>query len=444
MSSSSFSCSIGSKTRFYLLPFTSGHNARVHPEIQELQPRLKEILYDCAVEVRATKAALFLWNGAGRFELVTEYGFRSLIRQSSDLNDPLIDRCGRGRTPFFINGLASEPRFSEMLYESGSDRLLAAPIYSRGQLVGVIDMRDKAARQPFDDADLPKAQQIADRILELFGGRNVFGLRFIALAEVKEHAPILEAPRPAATPKPAPPPHQPRLATLVLEARAAASRLLVPRNAEPLGDAEVAIVRDFLRSILLIPGAAVAMFSAYGHLGGIQEIAAKATPAADAIDFVQTKLNIWLMKRGDSGGSARTNVTTPFGTAAAPIIAEQLRKVFTAPLTAGSLRGLYLTVAFTAEPDRTTHELLAAFHRQLQLAIEHAIAGTRTRDARARAAAQLVEPDFSHYPELRKHSEGVAARCETFARFLALSASEIEDVRLLAIVHDCGMRLLDY
>jgi hypothetical protein len=421
----------------------------VHPDISELQPRLKEILYDCAVEIRATKAALFLWDGgARRFELATEYGFRGQIRQTADLNDPLIDRCGRGRSPFFINGLATEPRFSELLYESGTDRLLAAPIYSRGQLVGVIDMRDKAGRQPFEDVDLRKAQLIADRMLEVFGGRNLFGQRFITLAEVKEHAPLLEmpkpvppveAPRPAAKVKPAPPPHQPRIATLVLEARGAASRLLLSRSPDPFTETELAIVRDFLRSILLIPGAAVAMFSAWAHLGGIQEIAAKGTLAADAIDFVQTKLNIWLMKRGDSGGTAATNVTTPFGTAAPPIAAAALQKVFTAPIAGG-----YLTVAFMAEPDRTAHELLAGFHRQLQFALEQSIAGRRSHEVRAHAAATLLEPPFTNFPELRKHSDAVAARCEAFAQFLAMPPAEAEELRLLATVHDCGMRLLDY
>jgi hypothetical protein len=33
----------------------------VHPDIEELQSKLKEILYDCAVEIRATKAALYLY-----------------------------------------------------------------------------------------------------------------------------------------------------------------------------------------------------------------------------------------------------------------------------------------------------------------------------------------------------------------------------------------------
>ena len=121
-----------------------------------------------------------------------------------------------------------------------------------------------------------------------------------------------------------------------------------------------------------------------------------------------------------------------------------MQKVFTAPVVAGALRGLYLTAGFAAPPDRNTHELLAAFHGQLQLAIEHSMGRGAVQAVRARAAARLVEPDFSKFPELRRHSEAVAARAEAFAKFLALSPAEVENARLAALVHDCGMRLLDY
>src|SRR5207248_6664716 len=132
----------------------------------ELQSKLKEILYDCAVEIKATKAALYLYDGGGHYEVVTQYGFRGGLAEKADADDPLIDRCGRGRTAFFINGLTAEPRFSEMLYEASTDRLLAAPIYLRGQLVGVVDMRDKSGKALFEQGDLPKAQRSPDRIAE--------------------------------------------------------------------------------------------------------------------------------------------------------------------------------------------------------------------------------------------------------------------------------------
>jgi len=438
----------------------------MHPDIAELQSKLKEILYDCAVEIRATKAALYLYDGNGRYELITEYGFRGEIRQLADRSDPIVDRCGRGRNAFFINGLAAEPRFSELMYESGTERLLAAPIYLRGQLVGLIDMRDKAGKQAFDTTDAPKALRIADRIAELFANKNVFNLRYITLSEADEQTspppPPQPSPAPAAPPLPATPPpaprpvpaapssrkdsgtFKPRLASLIIEARAAAERIVVPQNPETLSDAELGVVRDVLRSILLIPGAVVASFSAFGHLGGVQETAARATLADDGEKFLQSKLNIWLTKRGEGGGFVRTNVTTPFGTTAPPIGAAQLQKVFTAPVVAGAMRGLYLTVGFAAPPDRTTHELLAAFLGQLQLAIEHSMGRGAVQSIRARMADKLLEPDFARYPELRRHSEAVAARAEAFARFLALSPAEVENVRLAAIVHDCGMRLLDY
>jgi hypothetical protein len=438
----------------------------VHPEVRELQSKLKEILYDCAVEVKATKAALYLYDdGEGRYELVTQYGFRGGLAERADADDPLIDRCGRGRTAFFINGLTIEPRFSEKLYEASTDRLLAAPIYLRGKLVGVIDMRDKSGKALFEQGDVPKAQRIADRIAELFANKNVFGQRFITLSNapdstvlVPSHASVAgaaaTAPRPAAPPPPpvAAPPLRPvpapapapRLSTMILEARAAAELILEAPPTEALGDAEIVAAREVLRAILLVPNAVVASFAAFGHMGGVQEVAARSTVTDEGMNFLQSKLNVWLSKRGEGGGHLRSNVQYPFGTSGAPVTPAQLVKVFTAPVAAGSLRGLYLTVAFSTNPDRAAHEMLAAFHAQLQLAIEYSLTRGAAQSIRWRVAEKLLEPDFSHYPELRRHSDAVVARTESFARFLALSQPEADAARVVALVHDAGMRLLDY
>jgi hypothetical protein len=449
----------------------------VNPEVKELQPKLKEVLYDCAVEIRATKAALFLYDSIGRFEIVTEYGFKGAIRQSVDRKDPIVDRCGRGRSAFFINGLSADPRFSEIMYESASDRLLAAPIYNRGQLVGLIDMRDKAQKQPFDNSDLPKAQKIAERMAELFANKNVFGQRFISLAHPEEHLNVVpgnvainSAPLPSgaaesarppsstATPKsapatstapakaavPAPGSRVPRLSALIIEGRATANRLVLPPPPESLTESELAAVRDVLRAILLIPSVAVASFSAFGHMGGVQEIAAKAVLSEEASTFLQSKLNIWLAKRGESGGHTRLSVQLPFGPGTTSLMAAQMEKVFTAPVVAGSVRSLYLTVAFSSTPDRASHEMLAAMLNQLQAAIEHSMNRTALRSQRERSAMVLLEPDFSKYPELRNHSDIVVERAESLARYLELPPAEIDNVRIVARVHDVGMRLLDY
>jgi hypothetical protein len=448
----------------------------VHPEVEEQKQKIKEILYDCAVEIRATKAALYLSDGGGRYELVTEYGFRSTARVSLDTNDPIVDRCGRGRNAFFINGLTAEPRFSERLYEASSERLLAVPIYSRGQLVGMIDMRDKQAKAPFEQSDIPKGQGIAARIAELFSNKNVFGQRFITLSESGEGgsaaveqppnaAPQLApppsttptpTPRPSAAPAaapplraPEPPPARrtelPQVANLVLEARQAVNqRVNVAALPDTLNDTDLSAARDVLRIVLLLPGVVIASFSAFGHLGGVQEVVSKAPIGDEAMRVFEAKLNIWMKKRGENAASLKTNVQTPFGTSGQPVRSDQLVKVLTAPVVVGTLSGLALTVAFETAPDRQTHEMLAAFHAQLQIAIEQSISRSAVGALRWRAAGKLLEPDFQHYPELRNHSAEVTARAEDFAKFLALSAAEVENVRLVATLHDVGMRLLEY
>lgn len=447
----------------------------MHPEVEEQKQKIKEILYDCAVEIRATKAALYLSDGSGRYELVTEYGFRSTARATLDNNDPIVDRCGRGRNAFFVNGLTAEPRFSERLYEAASDRLLAVPIYSRGQLVGLIDMRDKQAKAPFEQTDIPKGQGIAARIADLFSNKNVFGQRFITLSDTNEPSPAATeqapmaapalapaspaptpTPRPAAAPAEAPPlrapepaparrTELPEVAKLVLQARQSVSqRVNIAALPDTLTDVDLAAARDVLRIVLLLPGVVIASFSAFGHLGGVMEVVSKAPLTDEAMRVFEAKLNIWMKKRGESASSLRSNMQTPFGTNGQPIRPDQLVKVLTAPVVVGSLAGLALTVAFETAPDRQTHEMLAAFHAQLQIAIAQSISRSAVGSLRWRAAGKLLEPDFSHYPELRNHCAEVTSRAEDFAKFLALSAAEVENVRLVATLHDVGMRLLDY
>ena len=441
----------------------------VHPDIEELQAKLKEILYDCAVELRSTKAALYLLEPQdNRFELTTEYGFRGALRSAADQNDPVVDRCGRSRTPFFVNGLMAEPRFSEILYESSTDRMLVAPIYQRGSLVGFVDMRDKAAKQPFETTDLPKAQRIADRVGELFANKNIFGQRFIQLSTspaeegaltgvyspaavpggVAAAAPAVvkpaTGPYPRAVPSPggAPAPGRagrvvPEIPEMVREAKAGVELMLrVPP--EMFTETEMVIVRDFLRMILLIPGVVAASFAISG---GTQEILGKALMADDAVDALQSRLDTWLQKRGETAKFAHRNVISA---GAPPISSSDIQKVFTAPVIACGIKGLYLTVAFTGEPDRPAHDLLAAAHRQMQNAIEQSVQRRNSYAVRQRIAEKLLEPDYEKYPELRRHTENVVRRADQFARFLALSPAEIENVRLVAFAHDVGLRLLEY
>src|SRR5437773_712337 len=116
-------------------------------EIKTLEPLLKQILYGCVEHLQATKAALYLSASHDlndrRFEMVTGYQFNDAGRKVVNGNDDLVDRLWVKRGAFYVNGLGGDMRFSEMLFRQGTDRMLAIPLFSRGRMVGFIDMRDK-------------------------------------------------------------------------------------------------------------------------------------------------------------------------------------------------------------------------------------------------------------------------------------------------------------
>ena len=426
----------------------------MNPEIDELRPKLKEILYDCAVEIRCTKAAVYLFDGGAKFELVTEYGFRSGgIPLMVDENDPILKRCGH--SPFFVNGLTTEPRFAERLYAAATDRLLAAPIHLRGRIVGFIDSRDKAGKEPFVQSDAPKIQKIADRMAALFVNKNVFGQHFIMLSDTEE-VPAISTPVVMAKPRAADSAQRPQqqvqrreelspVATLIIEARGAAARsAIAPVAAESISEVELAAAREVLRKMLAINGAVVVSFTAFGHMGGVQEIASKGALTGETLNYLQSELSGWLAKRGEPAGSLRTSEQTPLGILMPPIVPRHILNVFTAPVVAGALRGLYLTVGFAEAPERAANEMLAMLLDELQLVIDASMTRTALQTLRLRVAEKLLEPEFTKYPEIRNYAERVFVRTGQFLKVLSLSPAEAETVRLAAIVHDAGIRLLDY
>src|SRR5215216_6367755 len=167
-------------------------------EVKSIEAQLKQILYSCVEHVQATKAALYLSTSRDlnekKYELVTSYQYNAGDRKIVTANDDLVDRLSVKRTPFFINGLGADQRFAEILFRQGTDRLLAAPLFSRGRLVGFIDMRDKAGKKPFEGPDVNAAQQIVDDMIKVLAKHNLFGLAPISLVE-DAPAPSMPTPR---------------------------------------------------------------------------------------------------------------------------------------------------------------------------------------------------------------------------------------------------------
>lgn len=412
-------------------------------ELRDLEPKLKEILYRFLEEVRATKAALYLIDENEQFQLLTQYGFRDSAEKSFKPTDDLVDRLITKRGAYLINGLTADPRFSELLYHSDTSRILVAPIYSRGKLIGFVDLRDKARQAPFENDDLRVAQKIVDEFLDLFVQKGLFGQR---------NSPPTN---PGATPLPAielsniaemPAPSNP-ISRVMDEARAVISRgALRPRaQAEVLTEEHMNAAALALPALVALPGVLLAALSPISRLGGTQIIAARTAISQAALEQFEAKVRGWLKKRGESGFTApRTQMVHPFGTAGVPIEPARILSVLSAPVKVGAQDGLVLSVGFDITPDATARGHLERFLLQVQQLVSLAKEAENVSTMRNRVADKLLEPDFQKFPALVAHSRRVSELAERFAHFVNLSDEESETIRLAGLLHDIGMRFLDY
>lgn len=418
----------------------------IDPGIGRLEPKLKEVLYQCLEEIRATKAALYLINHSeDQYRLITQYGYRDNARKEVNQREELIDRMVMKRSPFYVNSVAEDPRFSEMLFNVDTSRMLVAPIMSRGKLVGFVDMRDKAAKEPFGPDDITAAQHVADRFLRVFADQGLFGQH---TDEINES--VTSDPGPVRT--------SARLDPLIVDVgsssvvgeavsdaqRAIGHGVLRVRGIETLSEAQLNAGAMILPSILTVPSVVMAAFSSFGRLGGYQVIAASAPLSTDAVESFQGKLRAWLQKRGEPESLSRTNTVLPLGDTGPMIETSRLVSMLSAPVSVGGIRGLVLTVAFENAPTPQAKARLAEFLQQIQTVVEHAISHETLRARNQRVAEKLLEPDFSTFPLLAEHSRRVSEMTERFCQFLGLSPEETEMIRLAALVHDVGFRLLDH
>jgi HD-GYP domain-containing protein (c-di-GMP phosphodiesterase class II) len=426
-------------------------------EVRNLEGKLKQILYGCVEHVQATKAALYLSAthdlNEKTYELVTSYQYNPADRKTVTANDDLVDRLVVKRSAFYVNGLGADIRFSEMLFRQGNDRLLAAPLFSRGRLVGFIDMRDKAGKKPFDTPDVEAARSIAEEVLSLLGAKQLFGLTPIALAENEPAgagANLSGAFRAAAR-VPAAERARGELSPQALSVIQAAREILGKRQLAHQGagrrmltDHDLEVVRLLLPAALAIPGAVLACFSAMGHLNNPQSIVAIATVGDDAMEMLQSHLQAWLARTNQPAVATRPQLIYPFGVQVVPVTAAGISSILSAPLSAQSVDGLVLTVAFERTPEAQAQRALHIFLKQIEQSVESAIAAGSGRNDRQTLAEKILEPDFQKFPDLAEHCRQVAVMSQRFAIALEMPPSQVETIRIAALVHDVGLRLIDY
>lgn len=434
------------------------------PEVKQIEAQLKQILYGCVEHVQATKAALYLCNShdlnAKTYELVTSYQYNAADRKVVTANDDLVDRLVVKRSPFFINGLGSDQRFSEMMFRQGNDRLLVSPLFSRGRLVGFIDMRDKAGKKPFETPDVEAAKRIADDMLSVLASNKLYGVAPVALIEeprARASAPSVVMPTVApAAPQPQPQPQpQTRAAApfspAAMQAIEAARQYLSRRQhagqatgRRAVTESDLEVARMLLPAALAVPGAVVACISGAGHATNPFAVVALANVTDDANELLVNHVQTWLKRANQPHMTHHPQPVFPFGPQSLPIAGNGITAILTATVSAGTLDGLLLTVMFERVAEAQAQRALQIFLRQIEPMVDSALATGAGRGDRQAIAERLLEPDFQKYPDLAEHCREVAAMAYRFARVLELPPTQAESVRIAALVHDAGLRLLDY
>jgi hypothetical protein len=429
------------------------------PEVKAIEPALKQVLYHCLEHVQATKAALYLSAShdlnTKRYEIATSYQFTVSDRGSLGANDDLVDRLVVKRGAFFVNGLGSDQRFAEMLFRQGTDRLLAMPLFSRGRLVGFIDMRDKAGKKPFEPSDVDSATKIGQQMLDVLAKHSLFGIGAIQLVEEPAHsarssAPAIAAASPAAA---APAERSERgplfsaAATHAIEAARqhfARRQLAQTRETREATNADLEQLNLLLPSILATPGATIACFTGNAQSGATLA-AALGAPDEETVNMLQEHMR--KSARGSTHSStarARLQFIQPFGAQLPAIQSASVSAIVTTAVLPQTVEGLFLTVAFTEVGHEQGRQMVDRFLQQLEPLIRSSLGVMAALPDRQLLADRLLEPDFEKYPALVEHSRTVSAIAHRFALELGLGQAEAENVRLAALVHDVGLRLLDY
>jgi HD superfamily phosphodiesterase len=199
-----------------------------------------------------------------------------------------------------------------------------------------------------------------------------------------------------------------------------------------------------LPAFLSLPGVLFAALSSFGRYTGLQKIASRAEFRQDASAKFEARLRGWLQKRGEHEGLTSSVMAFPFGKGAVPIDANRLDTILSAPMRVHLMRGIVLSVGFEGAPVAQTRRSLAGLLKGTERILTQALAEEQLGAALVRVAERLVEPDFSRYTVLISHSRRVSELASKLAAFVGLSRAEIEQASIAGLVHDAGMRLLDY
>src|SRR2546423_11131970 len=419
------------------------------PPIEEarlIEPALKRALYQCLERIHATKAALYLattYGSNNAFELVTSYGWSAPPRALDERN-LIVGRLAATRMPLMVNSVAADKRVAEVLFEQGSERVLALPILARGQLVGIIDLRDKAGKKPFETVDVAAADSIRREIERVLATKSLYGIGVTVVETPKrrrgasaKYSGITMRPETLVRPDTT---ASPGALEVIRAARERMARRKVDRDVarRVLSREELERLRVLLPAVLAIPGVVAGVLTNLTQRER-QIVVSNAPLADDALGLINERLAASLKRREVATAASRANWTAvPRQNA---VTASDIRIVASAAVAPKSVDGLVLTVALEKRATDEARVQIEQLAEQLGVCVVAMVGRAEWLQRRVVIAEALLEPDFRPMPILAGHSRLVAGIAQRLAEALKMSDDFIETVRLGALVHDVGLRL---
>ena len=448
---------------------------------------------------QAVKAAFYVLDAQGQFRLKSQYGFSRTDRLPEKVGrmDILATQVYEHREPFFVNSLRQAGKLADLMEGAATTRILTAPLYLDGRIVGILDVRDKANRAPFTHEDLQEVGELLQRLAAHLrrgqpgrpsgaieedllrpdrpGGVTASGkivsagrtgpidtsaYRSVEGSGSRAQAPSAEFPlarRPTA-PAPAADPsvelslmHLPtpvaRTIRLVEEtmARAGVRPAAPPPPGLSLRENEFA--RTYLQLCLQFPEVEVASLSIF--LPGMLEVSLASRRPVDA--EVQPALIENLEKIFTrSGPPFAMPAERAFKPLDLPVVSHRAVKrveigsIQSSVLFSGPEAAAVFSLLFKHGPTPEGREGLRSVHGVLKNAMADLRSEARYREAYRGLVNKLIEPGLKRRPALKTHSFNVGRTARKLAGFLSLPPAEIEQITVAAILHDVGMGDLNY
>ena len=388
--------------------------AQQAPSVPDNQRAFKEVLYRFMGEVHATKAALYLKTQNDSWKMVTQYGFGRNDRLAEHhADDDAMVRMVRafGDEPRFYNDAIEHGELETYLAEAGTARMMLVPLMGRFVgLLGFVDVRDKGAQRLFADRDLELARSIAEELTAL--AENV------EAEQVSDEAVVIEP---------------------GTSAGSGAGAEALPGAPDALLD-EAGLDDLILAAteILDDPRVVAVALSLIDQSSASTLVHQRSSASAVDVDALINH-EVDAMGRDAAAVPPREAWKTELRRVAGPSIAARQPVIASGALMTSGSSVVAASVVADADP-AVAQRALARLGRRALSSREL----LRTRIARRGLARRLLQPGDRRYPELVAHCLGVSRLCWSIARVLELDAATVEDAALAGLLHDVGMRELDY